>query len=53
MWRKGKLKKEEFDKKCLCGHAKSSHGREFCLLCGWECETYEAQVDAAQGEKGD
>lgn len=38
------MKKKEFDKKCLCGHAKSSHGGDGygCVYCP-ECDVYESQ----------
>ena len=37
------LSKEEFSKKCLCGHAKSSHhGCSGCVYCP-SCEFYESQ----------
>lgn len=47
-WHKGKYKKEEFDKKCLCGHAKSSHGSGGygCVYCP-SCEFYEPQEGAS------
>lgn len=42
LWKKKKLSKDEFDKKCLCGHAKSSHHCSGCAYCE-SCEFYEAQ----------
>lgn len=43
-WRKGKLNKEDFDKKCLCGHAKSSHSKSGCNYCEFNsCDLYEPQ----------
>lgn len=47
-WHKGKYKKEEFDKKCLCGHAKSSHLKNGCIYCN-SCEFYEPQGKQQEG----
>lgn len=46
LWKKKKLSKDEFDKKCLCGHAKSSHNYG-CFYCD-SCEFYEPQAEAGK-----
>jgi len=50
-----KLSKKEFDKKCLCGHAKSSHAKDGMPACHYceSCEFYEAQAidHAIQADK--
>lgn len=52
LWKKKKLSKDEFDKKCLCGHAKSSHHCSGCAYCE-SCEFYEAQEEFEALTKGD
>lgn len=46
-----RLSAEKFKRKCLCGHAKSSHGCSGCYYCE-SCEFYEAQGSLESLKKG-